>query len=454
VTCIKRLLEKVPPGSIESLFSPCYVKAMTEKFQVKIDSMAFKGYGVARANSKVLFIPYSMTGDEAWVEVTEEKKNYSMGRLIEILQPSPWRVEPRCPYFGVCGGCQWQHIEYSKHKELKKEIVMEILKRLGGVKEFPPITLVPSSDPYGYRIRIQLKAKEGALGYYQERSHGLVDIGHCPIAHPLVNQIIPLLQKLLLPFSHLQKVEINVSPEEERGVLFLHPMTINQELENVLNEFLRAHPIVKGLSFGRKREWTFLGQPFLHVTIPLNRSKGKRYLRLQTSPGSFFQVNLKQNERLLQWVLKFSESNKERRVLDLFAGVGNLTLPLAVLSKEVWGVEENRTAVKDARLNAERNGIVNCHFIHGKAEDVLKHWERGKPDLIVLDPPRTGCKSTLDQVIGLKPERIVYVSCEPTTFARDLRLFSERGYHLHRVTLIDMFPQTYHVEVVGLLQEG
>jgi 23S rRNA (uracil1939-C5)-methyltransferase len=427
---------------------------MLKKVQVKIDSMAFKGYGVAHANGKVLFLPYSLTGDEAWAEVTEEKKNYSMGRLIEILRPSPWRVEPRCPYFGACGGCQWQHIEYSRHKELKKEILMEILKRLGGLKESPPITVAPSSDPYGYRIRVQLKAKGGALGYYQERSHELVGIDHCPIAHPLVNQIIPLLQKLLPSFSHLQKVEINVSPEEERGVLFLHPMTIEQELENILNEFLRAYPIVKGLSFGRKREGTFVGQPFLNVTIPLNRSDGKRYLRLQTSSGSFFQVNLKQNERLIQWVLKFSEGNKERRVLDLFAGIGNLTLPLAGLAKEVWGVEENRTAVKDARSNAERNGILNCHFIHGKVEDVLKRWKRWRPDLIVLDPPRTGCKSIIDQVIGLKPERIVYVSCEPTTFARDLRLFSEKGYPLQGVTLIDMFPQTYHMEVLGLLKQS
>jgi 23S rRNA (uracil1939-C5)-methyltransferase len=146
--------------------------------------------------------------------------------------------------------------------------------------------------------------------------------------------------------------------------------------------------------------------------------------------------------------------NKESRVLDLYAGVGNLTLPLATSAKEALGIEENRMAIEDARFNAERNGIRNCDFIQGRVEDVLMSWKRKKPDLIVLDPPRTGCKTILDQVIRLKPQKIIYVSCEPATFSRDLRLFSERGYCLQKLGLIDMFPQTFHMEVVSLLQKG
>jgi 23S rRNA (uracil1939-C5)-methyltransferase len=134
--------------------------------------------------------------------------------------------------------------------------------------------------------------------------------------------------------------------------------------------------------------------------------------------------------------------------------VGNFSLPLATASKEVWGIEENRSAVEDARFNAERNGIKNCNFMHGRVEDILKHWGKERPDLIILDPPRMGCKAVLDQVVRLKPKKIVYVSCEPTTFARDLRLFSERGFHLQRLNLVDMFPQTYHMEVVGLLTQS
>jgi 23S rRNA (uracil1939-C5)-methyltransferase len=463
---------------------------MTKKVQVKINSMAFKGYGVARMDGKVLFIPSSATGDEAWVEIIEEKKNYSMGRLIEILRPSPWRVEPPCPYFEVCGGCQWQHIAYANHGELKKEILKEILKRLGGVKEIPSITVASSPDPYDYRTRVQLKVKGETLGYYKERSHELVEIGHCPIAHPFVNQMIPLLRKALLSFSQLNEIEINVSPEEGRGVLLLHlvklpahraglpgndslfhivpldpaypaiggtghvPAKLNQGLEIFVKEFLHVHPILNGIAIMRKGKTTLLGEPHLNFTIPLNQDEGKEYLRLRTSPESFFQVNLKQNETLIQKVLEFADAKGNEMALDLYAGIGNMTLPLARVSKEIWGIEENWVAVKDARFNAERNGIENCSFIHGKVEDVLKGWKMEKPDLIVLDPPRTGCKTILDQVAGLKPKKIVYVSCEPTTLARDLRLFSNRGFALHGLALIDMFPQTYHMEVVGLLEQS
>jgi 23S rRNA (uracil1939-C5)-methyltransferase len=155
---------------------------------------------------------------------------------------------------------------------------------------------------------------------------------------------------------------------------------------------------------------------------------------------------------LIWTVLSFSEVKEDERVLDLYAGIGNFTLPLAIASKEVWGIEENQVAVKDARLNAKRNEIQNCHFIVGRVEVPLRDWRRGKPHLIVLDPPRTGCKTILEQIVRLKPEKVVYVSCEPTTFSRDVGLFSKAGYSLQKLALVDMFPQTYHMEVVGLLK--
>jgi 23S rRNA (uracil1939-C5)-methyltransferase len=177
-------------------------------------------------------------------------------------------------------------------------------------------------------------------------------------------------------------------------------------------------------------------------------------LTLRTSPGGFFQVNLKQNEKLIRQVLEFSRGQKNQRALDLYSGVGNFALPLATVTQEVWGIEENAVAVKDARFNAQFNGIENGEFIRGKVDDALNKWKKEKPDLIILDPPRTGCKGAVDQVAGLKPKRIVYVSCEPTILARDLRLFSDRGYFLRELALIDMFPQTYHMEVVGLLEQS
>ena len=211
---------------------------------------------------------------------------------------------------------------------------------------------------------------------------------------------------------------------------------------------------MKGIAIIRQDGYHLIGDPTLNFTVPLTQEREKRELKFRISPGSFSQVNPEQNQRLVQTVLQFSEVNQEDEVIDFYAGAGNLTLSLAVRGRKVLGIEENWIAFQDAEFNAERNGIKNCHFIQGRAEDVLLNLKGEPPDLVVLDPPRTGCKIILDKVVRLKPKKIIYVSCEPTTFARDLHLFSERGYSLQRLSLIDMFPQTYHMEVVGLLQQS
>ena len=442
---------------------------MINKIRVKIVSMAFGGNGVARVNGKVLFIPYTVTGDEVWVEVTEEKKRYSIGKLIGIAEPSPWRTPPPCPYFGNCGGCQWQHIDPSIHGEIKRTIFIEILKRLGKLDQLPSVDIVPSPQPYGYRVRVQLKIRKGTLGYYQEGSHRIVDITHCPIAHPLVNRIISILRDQRDHFPSMEEIEINVSPQEEIGVLLFHPYlsrSNDQRLEHFAKQFLPhpyppprwgmeregvSQPVLQGIAISGKREWTSLGNPSLSFMVPFPDGEKERNLSFRISPGSFSQVNLEQNEKLIQTVVEFSSAIKAEWVLDLYAGTGNFTLPLAIRAGEVWGIEENRVAIKDAKFNAERNGIKNARFIEGEVEEVLKDWNKGKPDQAILDPPRAGCKKIVDLIARLKPKKIVYVSCEPTTFARDLGLFFERGYVVERLRLIDMFPQTYHMEVIGLL---
>jgi 23S rRNA (uracil1939-C5)-methyltransferase len=420
------------------------------RVQVTIDSVAFKGYGVARIHGKVIFVPYTVAGDKAWVEIVEEKKNYSTGRLIKLIEPSPRRVSPSCPYFGRCGGCQCQHIDYPAQPELKKEILRDLLRRLGKIEEIPSIGVFPSPKPYDYRIRIQLKVRGKAMGYYREKSHQIVDIHQCPISHPLANRILRRLRGESAAFQLMKEIEISVSPEGGRGVILFHPRSHDRQIEPFAKKLLQSNPIFRGIAVAGKGKLTLIGDP-LELTIP---SYEDGYLNLRISPESFSQVNPEQNQRLIQIVLQFSEVTEEDRVLDLYAGVGNLTLPLAMRAKEVLGVEENGTAVDDAQFNAERNGIQNCHFIQGRVEHVLSNWGRKTPHFIVLDPPRTGCKTILNQVVRLKPRKIIYVSCEPTAFARDLRLFSERGYLLERLSLIDMFPQTYHMEVVGLLQSN
>ncbi len=420
---------------------------MAERVRVRIESAAFKGYGVSRLQGKVVFIPYAAVGDEGWAEIVQEKKTYATARWIEILVPSPWRVNPSCPYFGTCGGCHWQHIDYTRQIRLKEVILQDILTRLGKLKRVPSIALFPSPAPYNYRTRVQLKVRGEKFGYYHERSHQLVEIERCPIAHPLINQIISSLRKECFLLSFTEEIEINVSPKEERGVLMFYSPELPRKWEASLHSFLKSHPVVKGISIFSKRRSHSFGNPRLSFAIAPN-------LTLRVSGGSFFQVNLKQNEKLIQKVLDFSERQSNEKTLDLYSGVGNLTLPLATISQEVLGIEGDAVAVRDARFNAQFNGIENVRFIHGKVEEVLKRRKREKPDLVVLDPPRTGAKGVVGLVTQLRPRRVVYVSCEPTLFARDLLLFSERGYFLRKLALIDMFPQTYHMEVIGLLQQS
>jgi 23S rRNA (uracil1939-C5)-methyltransferase len=239
--------------SIESHSPPCYFKIRMGKVQVQIESVAFRGYGVARVKGKVVFIPYTVTGDQAWVEMTEEKEKYSIGRLIRIIEPSPWRVNPPCPSFGSCGGCQWQHIDYLIQCKLKKDILKDALNRLGGLKEAPSITVIPSPQSFGYRIRTQLKAKGKVLGYFQERSHRIVGIRECQIVHPLINQMISFIRMMFLPFPRVEEIEINVSPDESKGVLIFHTLSFGRGKEKVLREFLQTHALFKG-SLSQKRK--------------------------------------------------------------------------------------------------------------------------------------------------------------------------------------------------------
>ncbi len=424
---------------------------MSKETQVTITSMAFKGYGVSRSDGQVIFIPYTVSGDEAWIEIDEQKRNYAIGRLKELIVPSPWRTHPPCPYFGVCGGCQWQHIQGTKQAGIKRDILQEVLQRIGGQKEITPITVIPSPHSYGYRVRVRLKTEGKALGYYRERSHLIVDIEHCPIAHPLVNHLILLLRDEFPSLSRFGEIEIHVSPEEGKGILILHSLSFAPEMKRFAKKFFQDHPILKGIVINEKGNFTSFGNPLLTFSVSLDREGEKKGLSLRTSPQSFFQVNLEQNQALIQTVLKGSGVNEGESVLDLYAGIGNFTLPLALAAREVWGLEENEKAVEDARFNIQSNGTTRCHITRGKVEEILKNWSRKEPDLVVLDPPRTGAKETVNQIVKLKPKRIVYVSCDPATLSRDLRLFSQKGYHLVRLSLIDMFPQTYHMEVVALL---
>jgi len=425
---------------------------MSNLLTLHIDSMAFKGYGVSRHGGKVIFVPFTVTGDEVEAEIVEELKNYSLAKTSRIVLPSSWRVEPRCPTFGRCGGCHWQHINPLSQAEIKGEILKDILGRLGGLKEIPPFSLAPSKQPYGYRVRVQLKIEGKDIGYYQESSHRLIPIDHCPIAHPLVNEILSALRQDFPFLERLNEVEINVSPEEGKGILLLHASRFLRGAEREARSFLEHHPVVKGLAILTKGRSLRLGDPTLNIAVPFQRQGRQKTLSLRASPETFFQVNLEQNQDLVQTVLEFSDVKGEEKVLDLYSGIGNLTLPLAMEAEETLGIEENKKAVEDARWNARRNGISRCRFVRGRVEDILKTFEGSHPDVLILDPPRRGCKTLGTHIDRVNPKRVIYVSCDPTTLARDLHFFSEKEFRLQDIRLLDFFPHSYHMEVVALLR--
>ena len=232
---------------------------------------------------------------------------------------------------------------------------------------------------------------------------------------------------------------------------FLKHIPLTKGINDHLKSFLN-HPCIKGMVIKENKKSLFINETYLYFNIILNHGDKKREILLRSSPGSFYQINPEQNQKLVQTVLQLSESNNDETALDIYSGIGNFTIPLSFQTKEIIGIEENRTAVNDSLFNANRNSATNCRFLHGKAEKILPIQAISDPDLVVLDPPRSGLKNIYKPLIALKPQKIIYVSCEPTTFARDVHFLYEKGYSLKKITLIDMFPQTYHMEVVALLK--
>lgn len=425
---------------------------MGKQVTAQIESLAFKGYGITHIDGKVLFVPLSLTKDEGLIEIVEERKTFSIGIIKELLKQSPWRVSPQCNLFGKCGGCQWQHIDYSIQPEFKKEILTQILQRLGRFKEIPPISIIKSSNPYGYRTRIQIKLKGNKIGFYQMRSHSIVEIDHCPVCHPLINQIINLVRKDIKIFLGAHEIEINISPFELKGVLIIRNLNLNSKSRERIDNFLNRNSVIKCMVIDGKEGPIFFGNPYLYYKFLFPERFGKGEVLFRISPGSFYQINLEENQKLVETVIEFSEIKNNEMVLDLYCGIGNFTIPLSLLSKEVIGIEANRASFEDACFNAKQNGLSNSKFIYGDVEKVLKANTLKGTNLVVLDPPRAGCKRILNEIMNIEPMRIVYVSCEPTTLCRDLRSFNEKGYKLEKLTLIDMFPQTFHIEVVALLR--
>lgn len=385
-----------------------------ERVTVMLCDMAFEGGAIARHDGRLIFADYGLPAEEVVVELHTERAGVFLGRVVEVLKPSPHRVEAPCRYFGECGGCNWQHIDYDHQLELKRHIVQEQLRRIGRFTDAPVSPTLGADNPWGYRNHVRFTAKpRGEVGFIQRGTHRFMRIDECLIADPWINELLPKVQG------------------RAGG---LHQVAMR-----------------RGVNTG-----DVLVQPDLSAIDPTLPASKKHYQeellghRFRISAASFYQTNSPQAERLVRLVQERLCLSPDDMLVDAYAGVGTFAVILAPHARRVIAIEESHSAVADARVNAE--GLPNIEYREGKVEDVLPGIEEPVQALI-LDPPRQGCHpGAIDAVLELHPERLAYVSCDPATLARDLRKLVEGGYELLDVTPVDMFPQTYHIECVASLR--
>jgi 23S rRNA (uracil1939-C5)-methyltransferase len=448
--------------------------------KIVIEDIGTNGEGVGRVDGFTLFVKDAVIGDVIEAKILKLKKNYGYARIEKIIERGKDRVEPLCPVAGKCGGCSLQHLSYEKQKEWKFQKVKNCLQRIGGLKDIEnkmePI--YGMEQPYYYRNKAQFPVgcdKNGRLitGFYAGRTHSIIENTHCCIQAEVNEQILNLVM------DHCRKNGIPAYNETSHTGVIRHILTrvgfttgeimvcliINggkSKLKNLpqLVEMLTAIDGMTSITLNINKEKTnrILGDKIIPVW-------GQDYItdyignvKYQISPLSFYQVNPKQTEILYGKALEYADLKGEETVWDLYCGIGTISLFLAQKAKKVYGVEIVPQAIEDAKKNAEINEFDNVEFFVGKAEEVLpREYEKHGvyADVIVVDPPRKGCDSTLlDTMVGMAPKKIVYVSCDPATLARDIKILSGHGYEVEKISVVDQFCHSTHVETVVLLSQG
>jgi 23S rRNA (uracil1939-C5)-methyltransferase len=400
-----------------------------------------------------VFVPGAAPGDRLRVRLVERHSRYARARIVEVLRPGPDRVAPPCPVFGRCGGCQWQHLRYAAQLHWKREIVREAFRRIGRLPEAPVAPVLAAPHPWRYRHKTAVPM---GIGFYAPGSHEVVPWTECLIQHPLLDRVVAAVRELRLPpydertggglLRHVV-ARCNLAGDQAVVALVVNADTLPDE-EGLARRLLAAVPELRGVV---KNVHTRPGNAILGPRSEVLAGEDAIReevdgLRFRVSVTSFFQVNPAQAAVLHR--LAAAAAGRGAHALDLYAGVGAIALRLASGFARVTAVEAVDAAVADARRNARDNGIDNVAFVCGRVEDL----ELPAADAVVLDPPRKGVEpAALRAIAARRPPRVVYVSCDPATLARDCRHLVDAGWSLREVQPLDMFPQTAHVECVALL---
>lgn len=465
-----------------------------ELFELTIEDMSTDGEGIGHLRDReegglTVFVKDTAPGDRVEARMLKEKKRYAYGRLERILEPSPDRVEPLCEKSRSCGGCTLQHLSYEKQLELKQKYVENCLTRIGGLENAAALMepIMGMEEPWHFRNKMQFpvgrdKAGEPVVGFYAGHSHSLIALSDCPTGHPVNQEIIRGFRE------YMKEEAVPEYDEESHSGLVRHLLTrvgfATGELMVCVvingNKLPGQETLVGKLQAAVER-YNREQTPFIRlssVSININKDKTNRILgfsgrtiygepvivdtirdlKFEIAPESFFQVNPVQTEKLYGKALDYAGLTGDETVWDMYCGIGTISLFLAGKAKQVYGVEIVPQAIENARKNAELNGFTNTEFFVGKAEEVVprcyaENSRKYTADVVVVDPPRKGCDRTLlETIISMAPRRLVYVSCDPATLARDIAILTEGGFEVNRVTPADMFPQSMHVESCVLLK--
>lgn len=405
-----------------------------DELTIQVTAMAHGGAALGRdENGRVIFVPYAIPGETVRVRASRDKERYAHAELIQILEPSPHRVRPRCSHFGNCGGCHFQQIAYPAQLTFKTQVVRDQLNRVGKFDEPPVALALPSPAAWEYRNSVSFSpTDDGQLGFWSHVEKRVIPIDECHIIRPALQD---LYQDLDLDLPDLRRLTLRVGAENDLLVVF--------ETEDVEPPALEADfPVSAAMLLPTGEAANLIGDHIL-----TERCAGREW---QVGAGSFFQVNPRAAESLVQLVNEFAALRGSELVLELYSGVGLFAAGLAANSDRVVGIEANPDAVADAAVNLDQT--ENVELYQGPVEEILPSLTDHSFDVVVLDPPRAGVEpAVIDALLKIRAPRIVYVSCDPATFARDARRLARGGYHLNKVQPVDMFPQTFHIETVSLL---
>lgn len=429
------------------------------KHTVNIEKIIAGGMGLARPdNGKVVMVSRVLPGETVRVSVVKEHRGYIEAEPVELLTPSPARRIPECPWYGDCGGCDLQHCNDQAQLEIKKNIISEALERVDVTCSSECLSApLPSPEPLAYRYRLRMKIDaDGRVGFHSKGTNTIIPVMRCAVATDRINTAITFLQSVLLlkkTTGNCREIELLHSPADDTLTLLLPIKEKTQVVDSLLADLLDS-PAIDQAAY--KIDFHLhpgsllpLRQEFTLATAQQNSCM------LSWSAGCFSQVNARQNEQLVQLLCTLAGNLQNTTLLDLYCGMGNFSIPLALQGAAVTGIELNRESIKWAQCNAETAGVT-CRFFAADVHNSLQELVRNKEqvDTIVLDPPRRGIVKTAGLLTRLYPQKILYISCDPATLARDLAIICKRGYSLKQLIPVDMFPQTHHIESVALLKKN